>query len=143
MCTINSHKITVASQCSQQTTVKISYHWDMYIILYKNDKLARFILVKIVNPIEKCQTTDFIFSQLHPITIALYKNLHGNRLLIFILVNFLRKHHLLKDKQKDPTPIKFTASSTFFLTRASQHKINKIGIKILSLSQLKLCILQD
>ena len=48
-------------------------------------------------------------------------------LLIFILINFLKKHHLLKD----PTPIKFTASSTFFLTRASQHKISKIGITIL------------
>jgi len=43
-------------------------------------------------------------------------------------MNFLRKHHLLKDEKKDPTPIKFTASSTFFLTRASQHKIMKIGI---------------
>ena len=64
-------------------------------------------------------------------------------LLIFILMNFLIKHHLLKDKQKDPTPIKFTTSSTFFLTRASQHKISKIGITILSFSQLKLCILQD
>ena len=62
---------------------------------------------------------------------------------IFILMNFLRKHHLLKDKQKDPTPIKFTANSTFFLTIASQHKISKIGITILSLSQLKLYILQD
>ena len=27
----------------------------------KNDKLARFILVKIVIPIEMCQTIDFIF----------------------------------------------------------------------------------
>ena len=33
----------------------------MYNILYKNDKLARFILVKIVNPIEKCQKTYIIF----------------------------------------------------------------------------------
>ena len=64
-------------------------------------------------------------------------------LLIFILMNFLIKHYLLKDKQKDPTPIKFTTSSTFFLTRASQQKISKIRITILSLSQLKLCILQD
>ena len=63
-------------------------------------------------------------------------------LLIFILMNFLRKHHLLKDKQKDPTPIKFTASSTFFLTRASQHKIRKNGITFFSYSQLQLCIFQ-
>ena len=83
------------------------------------------------------------FSQLPKKTLTLYKNLHGNMLLIFILMNFLRKHHLLNDKQKDPTPIKFTTSPTFFLTRAIQHKIKKIGLTILSLSQLKLYILQD
>ena len=63
MCTINSHKLTVDSQCSQQTTVKSSYHLDMYNILCKNDKLALPILVKIVNPIEKCQTIDYISFQ--------------------------------------------------------------------------------
>ena len=61
MCIINSYKVTVASKCSHQTTVKISYYLDMYNILCKNDKLARVILAKIVNPIEKCQTTDYIF----------------------------------------------------------------------------------
>ena len=34
---------------------------DKYSHLYKNDKLQRLILAKIVNPIEKCQTTDLIF----------------------------------------------------------------------------------
>jgi len=33
----------------------------MYDILYKNDKPARFILVKIVTPIEKCHATNLIF----------------------------------------------------------------------------------
>ena len=61
MCTINSQKIIVASKCSQKTTVKISYHLTMYNILNKNDKLAKSILVKIVNPIEKCQAIDSIF----------------------------------------------------------------------------------
>ena len=61
MCSINSQKTTVASKCSQQTTIKISYHLNMYNILYKNDNLVRFILVKIVNPIEKYQTIDYIF----------------------------------------------------------------------------------
>ena len=60
MCTINSQKITVAFKFSQQTTIKISCHLTMYNILYKNDKLEMPILVKIVNPIEKCQTTDYI-----------------------------------------------------------------------------------
>ena len=36
-----------------------------------------------------------------------------------------------------------TAGLVFFLARACQHKIRKIGITILSLPQLKLCILQD
>ena len=58
-------------------------------------------------------------------------------------MNFLIKHHLLKDKQKDLTPIKFTASLVFFLVRSCQHKIRKIRITILSLPYLKLCILQD
>ena len=61
MCIINSQKITVASKCYQKTTVKVSCHFNMYNILYKNDKLEMPILVKIVNPIEKCQTTDYIF----------------------------------------------------------------------------------
>ena len=34
-------------------------------------------------------------------------------LLIFILMNFLIKHHLSKDKQKDLTPIKFTEVKYF------------------------------
>ena len=139
----NSQKITMSSKCSQQTTVEISYHWNMYNILYKNDNLARFNLVKIVKPIEKCQTTDFIFflasSQCHNTV----QNLHGNMLLIFFPIIFLRKHHLLIDKQKDPTSIKSNASLLFFLARACQHKTRKIGIIILSLSQLKLYILQD
>ena len=143
MCIVNSQKITVWSKCSQQATVKISYHLNMYNILYKNDKLARFILVKIVNPIEKCQTTDYIFFQLHASAIILYKNLHGNMLLIFFPINFLRKHHLLIDKQKDHILIKFTASLLFFLSRECQHKTSKIGITILSPIQLKLCNLQD
>ena len=58
---INSQKITVGSECYQKTTVKVSCHLTMYNILYKNDKLARSILEKIVNPIEKCQATDYIF----------------------------------------------------------------------------------
>ena len=41
--------------------MKISYDLDMYNIPYKNNKLARPILVKIVNPIEKCQIIDSIF----------------------------------------------------------------------------------
>ena len=61
MCIINSQKITVGSECYQKTTVKVSCHLTMYNILYKNDKLAMPILVKIVNPKEKCQTTDYIF----------------------------------------------------------------------------------
>ena len=61
MCTINSQKSTVASKCYEETTVEISNHLNMYTILYKNDKLARFILVKIVNPIEKFETRDYIF----------------------------------------------------------------------------------
>ena len=60
MCIINSQNITVASKYYQQTTVKVSCHVIMYNILYKNDKLEMPILVKIVNPIEKCQTTDYI-----------------------------------------------------------------------------------
>ena len=142
MCTVNSHKITVASKCSQQTTVNVSYHLDMYNIPLKNDKLARFIFVKIVKPIEIVKQQILYFSQLHPSAIILYKNLHGNMLHIFIPISFLKKHHLLIDKQKDPTSIKFTASLLFFLARACQHKTSKIGITILSLPQLKLCILK-
>ena len=63
-------------------------------------------------------------------------------LLIFIPIIFLRKCHLLIDKQKDPTPNKFTASLLFFLARACQHKTRKIGIIIFSLFQLKIYILQ-
>ena len=59
------------------------------------------------------------FSQLPKNPLTLYKNLHGNMLLIFILMNFLRKHHLLKDKQEDLTPIKFTASLVFFVASMS------------------------
>ena len=62
----------------------------MYNILYKNDKLAGPILVKIVNPIEKCQTIDYIFFQLPISVILLYKNLHINMLHIFIPTIFLR-----------------------------------------------------
>ena len=98
MCTINSHKITVDSKCSQQTTVKFSSHITMCNILYKNDKLARPILVKIVNPIENCQTTDYIYFYLPISAIILYKNLHGHMLLILVSANFLRKYHLLIDK---------------------------------------------
>ena len=58
MCTINSQKNIVASKFSQLATVQISYHLNMCSILYKKDNLASFILVKIVNPIEKCQTID-------------------------------------------------------------------------------------
>ena len=83
------------------------------------------------------------FYQLHSSAILLYKNLHGHMLLIFIPIIFLRKHHLLIDKQKDHISIKFTASLLFFLGRECQHKIIKIGITILSLPQLKLYILQD
>ena len=61
MCIINSQKITLTSKCYHKTTVKVSYHFNMYNLLYKNDKPARSILAKIVNPIEKCQTTDYIF----------------------------------------------------------------------------------
>ena len=83
------------------------------------------------------------FSQLHISAILLYKNLHNNMLHIFIPIIFLRKYHLLIDNQKDPTPNKFTASLLFFLARAYQYKISKIGIIILSLFQLKLHILQN
>ena len=138
MCTINSQKITVAYKCSQQTTVTVSYHFNMHNILYKNDKLARPILVKIVNPIEKCQTTDYIFSQLHTSAILPYKIFHINVLHIFIITIFLRKYHLLIDKQKDHISIKFTASLIFFLAIECQHKTSKIVIKILSLFQLKI-----
>ena len=61
MCIINSQKIIVAYKFPQYTTVKVSYHFNMYNLLYKNDKPARSILAKIVNHIEKCQTTDYIF----------------------------------------------------------------------------------
>ena len=144
MFTINSYTITVASQCSQQATVKISYHLHMYRILYKNDKLARSILVKIVNHIEKCQTTDYIyFSQLHISAILLYKNFHSNMLHIFISTNFLRNYHLLINKQKDHIQIKFTASSLFLLASAYQYKTHKIGITILGVFQLKISNLQN
>ena len=126
MCTINSQKIIVASKCTQQTTVKISYHLNMYNVLYKNDKLARPILVKIVNPIEKCQTIDFIFFQLHPSAIILYKNFHGNMLLIFIPTNFLRKHHLLIDKQKDPTSISLLQFYYFFQLEHVNTRLAKL-----------------
>ena len=59
MCAINSTKIRVASKCSQYPTVQISCHLNTYGILYKNDKLARFILVKIVNPKEKVSNNRF------------------------------------------------------------------------------------
>ena len=62
---------------------------------------------------------------------------------IFIPIIFLRKCHLLIDKQKDHILIKFTVSLIFFLARACQHKISKIRITILSYSQLKLHILQN
>ena len=144
MCTINPQKITVAFKYSQQNTVKISYHLNMYNILYKNDKLARSVLVEIVNPIEKCQTTDYIFfSQLHISAILLYKNLHSNMLHIFIPIIFLKKCHLLMDKQKDHISIKFTASLISFLARVCQHKTSKIEITILSHFQLKIYNLQD
>ena len=90
--------------------------------------------MKIVIPIEKCQTIDFIFFLAFLKPINTVQKFAWQYVTYFILMNFLRKHHLLKDKEKYPTPIKFTASSTFFLTRASQHKISKIGITILSLS---------
>ena len=138
MCTINSHKITVASQCSQQTIVQSSYHLHMYNILCKNNKLASPILVKIVNPIEKCQTTDYMFFQLHISDILMYKNLHSNMLHIFMPIIFLRKFYLLIDKQKDHISIKFTTSLIFFVARACQHKTNKIRITILSHFQLKI-----
>ena len=142
MCTINSHNITVASKCHQQTNVKFSSHLTMYNILNKNDKLPRPILVKIVNPIEKCQTIDYIFflasSQCHT-TIQKF----AWQYVISIPIFFLRKYHLLIDKQKDPTLIKFIASLLFFLARACQHKTSKIGITISSLFQLKISILQD
>ena len=118
MCTITSQTFTVASKCSQQTTIKISYHLNMYNILYKNDKLARSILMKIVNLQKSVKQQIIYFSQLHPSAILLYKILHGHTLLIFILRIFLRKYHLLIDKQKDHISIKFTASLLFFLARA-------------------------
>ena len=59
MCIINSHKFTVPYQCYQKTTVKVSCHLTKYNILYKNDKLARPILMEIVNPIEKYQTINY------------------------------------------------------------------------------------
>ena len=142
MYTINSQKITVASKCSQQTTVKISYHLNMYNILYKNDRQSRSILMKIDNPIEKCQTTDYVFSQLYISAILLYKIFHSNMLHIFIPIIFLKKCHLLIDKQKDHISIQFTASLIFFIARACQHKTSKIGITILSLFQLKISNLQ-
>ena len=55
--------------CLQKSTVQISCQLDKYSPLLKNDKLLRFILAKIVLPIEKCQATDFIFllASLRPI----------------------------------------------------------------------------
>ena len=142
MCIINSQKITVAYKCYQQTTVKVSCHFTKYNILYKNNKLARSILVKIVNHTEKCQTTDYIFF------LASYQ-CHTNKqkfaqqyVTYFIPIFFLRKCHLLIDKQKDHISIKFTASLIFFLARACQHKTSKIGITILSLFQLKIVNIQ-
>ena len=41
--------------------MQISCQLDKYSPLYKNDKLLRFILAKIVQPIENCQATNFIF----------------------------------------------------------------------------------
>ena len=142
MCTINSHKIKVASQCSQQSTMKFSYHLHMYNILYKNDKLARVISAKIVNPIEKRQTIDSIFLLASYQCHTTIQNLHSNMLHIFIPIFFLRKCHLLIDRQKDHISIKFTATLIFFLARACQHKTSKIGITILSLFQLKIVNIQ-
>ena len=123
MCTINSHKIIIASQCSQQTTVKISYHLDMYNIICKNDKLARSILVKIVNPIKSIKQQILYFSQLHPSAIILYKNLHGNMLFIFIPIIFLRKHHLLIDKQKDPIINQVYCKFVIFSSQSMSTKV--------------------
>ena len=52
--------------------MQISCQLDKYSPLYKNDKLLRFIVAKIVEPIEKCQAIDFIFflASLKPINIV-------------------------------------------------------------------------
>ena len=47
-CIIHSKKITVAYLCPQKSTVQMSCHLDKYSHLYKNDKLHRLILPKIV-----------------------------------------------------------------------------------------------
>ena len=60
-CTINSDKIIVAYLCSKKSTAQISCHLYKYSHFYKNDKLHRLILAKIVQSSEKCQTIDLIF----------------------------------------------------------------------------------
>ena len=61
----------------------------------------------------------------------------------FFPIIFLKKCHLLIDKQKEHISIKFTASLIFFLARECQYKTNKIRIIILSHFQLKIYNLQD
>ena len=54
-------KLQQPTYVPQNSVVQISYELDKYSHLYKNDKLHRLILAKIVQSSEKCQTTDFIF----------------------------------------------------------------------------------
>ena len=65
----------------------------MYNILCKNDKLARVILVKMENPIEKCQATGYIIFlaracqyKTHKIGITFY-HFSSSRYLIYKMVN--------------------------------------------------------
>ena len=103
MCIVNSQKITVASKCFQQANVKISYHQDMCSISTKITSQQGLKQHKQEILLKCFKQQNSYFSQLHPSAIILCKNLHGNMLLIFIPIIFLRKHHLLIDKQKDPT----------------------------------------
>ena len=64
-------------------------------------------------------------------------------LCIFTPFNFTRNQQLIRIKCEDLISSMPTIGSVFFLARACQHKTSKIGIIILSLSQLKLYILQD
>ena len=101
------------------------------------------ILAKIIQHSEKCQATDLIFFLLSPSMRILCKNLYDHMLCIFTLFNFTRNQQLIRIKYKDHITSMFTVGLIFFLARPCQHKTIKIGITILSHSQLKLCTSQD
>ena len=64
-------------------------------------------------------------------------------LCIFTSFNFTRNQQLIRIKYEDHIKSMPTIGLIFFLAISCQHNISKIGITILSPTQLKLCNLQD